>query len=157
MPLLDFSTILRDIHPLTTHFPIALLVVSVFLDVVARLRQSDSTGLRRASYITLILGAIAAVVTVITGNIALNAVGGENTAKGQLVNTHQALAVLSTLIFVVLAIWRFRSLRGAGDVSTRGLYLGVELLGVVGLVLTGLAGGNLVYTYGLGVVGAPIP
>lgn len=156
MPLLDFSTILRDIHPLTTHFPIALLVVSVFLDVVARFR-SDSAGLRKASYITLILGAIAAVVTVITGNIALQAVGGENSAKGQLVNTHQALAVLSTLIFVVLAIWRYRSQRGGQDASTRGLYLGVELLGVVGLVLTGLAGGNLVYTYGLGVVGAPIP
>lgn len=156
MPLLDFSTILRDIHPLTTHFPIALLVVSVFLDVLARFR-SDPTGLRRASYITLILGAIAAVVTVITGNIALQAVGGENSAKGRLVGTHEALAVLSTLIFVVLAVWRYRAQRRGQDVSSGGLYLGVELLGVVGLVLTGLAGGNLVYTYGLGVVGAPIP
>lgn len=156
MALLDFSTIFRDIHPLTTHFPIALLVASVFLDVVSRFRSQDE-GLKRAAYVTLLLGALAAIVTVITGNIALFRLGGENTPAGQLASTHEEIATFSTLAFAGAAFWQYNSHRRGVEIKRQGLFLALEIIGVVGLVLTGLAGGNLVYTYGLGVQGAPLP
>ena len=156
MNLLDFSTILRDLHPLTTHFPIALLIVSVFLDILARFRAQNA-GLKTAAYITLLLGALAAVVTVITGNIELFTLGGENSPVGQLVAQHETIAVPTTLLFVGIAIWRFTNQRKGKDISNSSLFLALEVLGVVGLFLTGLAGGNLVYTYGIGVESIALP
>jgi len=156
MTLLDFSTILRDLHPMVTHFPIALLVVSVFLDILARFR-AENANLKHASYISLLLGALAAVVAVITGDLELASLGGEQSQIGQLVAQHESIAVPTSLLFLALAIWRFNNQRRGKDISNSNLYLVLELLGVVGLVLTGLAGGNLVYTYGIGVVGAPLP
>ena len=156
MLTLDFSTIFRDIHPLTTHFPIALLVTSFFLDVLTRFRNNQ-TVLKQASSITLLLGVIAAIVTIITGNISLLVLGGEDTPIGQLVSTHESIAVLTTLIFVGLAVWLVNNRRKGKEVGNSNIFLALEIIGVVGLVLTGLAGGNLVYTYGVGVQNLPLP
>jgi uncharacterized membrane protein len=156
MTLLDFSTIFRDLHPMVIHFPIALLVVSVFLDILGRFR-AENAGLKHASYILLLLGSLAAIVAVITGDIALLAVGGEQSPIGKLVAQHESIAVPTTLVFVGIAIWRLINQRKGKDISSSNLFLALELVGVVGLLLTGLAGGNLVFTYGIGVEGMKIP
>jgi uncharacterized membrane protein len=59
------STELDRIHPIFVAFPIALLVVSVLLDLGARFRSS----LRVSARLTLYLGTCGAVLATITGII----------------------------------------------------------------------------------------
>ena len=58
-----------------------------------------------------------------------------------------------TALFIVLTGWRWFSRRRGADAGTTPLYLVVILVGMVGLVLSGMTGGDLVYDYGINVRG----
>jgi uncharacterized membrane protein len=57
------STELKRIHPIVVAFPLALLVVSVLLDLIAYFRPALRAGAR----LTLYLGTLGAVIATITG------------------------------------------------------------------------------------------
>lgn len=62
-------------HPLVIHFPIALFLFGAFLDVLGYRRGDD--GLRRLALWNLGFGAVVSVAAVITGLLALFALGWE--------------------------------------------------------------------------------
>src|ERR1700723_3922213 len=100
-------------HPLVVHFPIALVLSATALLLAARLLRSESVAASAATAGTwnLCLGAAAALVALGSG---LSAVLGldVSAAARQAISVHLKWAMLTTLLLVLLAVWR-----GAGTAS----------------------------------------
>ncbi len=141
------STATNLLHPMMTHFPIALLSASWVLDIAAHWWPK----LRTSGWILLILGTIGAIFAVITGN----AVGElyESSKYGSVVETHQTLAITTTLIFSALFIWRLIARRRGQDPAEKWYYFIPATIGIGLLMLTGLYGGHMVFAFGLGILG----
>lgn len=134
-------------HPLLVHFPIALLFASWALDVASRRWPQ----LRQTAWIVLLLGTIAAIPTAITGIIA-HFPYEESAFIGD-IERHEQLALSTTALFIALAAWRWWRRRNGDEIGSTWLYLGLALVGLVLLTLTGANGGYLVYDLGVGVRG----
>jgi uncharacterized membrane protein len=139
------SDTLNHLHPAINHFPIVLLITSVLLELWGRREPS----VRRAAWLTLLLGTLAAIPTAITGIIAHFPY--EGTSAIDAIETHERLGLLTTAIFVALTAWRWRSRRRGGDAGASWLYLALGMAGLVALTFAGMTGGNLVYNLGVGV------
>lgn len=170
---------LAELHPIIVHFPIALLLASVALDLAAAI-------FRRASLVdggtwTLVLGTPGAVAALASGWLSEHDVN--TAATPTLLHLHKVCAVLATVVFSTLFLlrlaWQSPRLIGwlrlafpnAGALVSaqswartilplayvkplpRGVviaYLTLSVIGVVLLALTGYLGGAMVYDHGVG-------
>lgn len=137
-------------HPLVVHFPIALVLAAMALLLAARLLRSESWAASAATVGTwnLCLGAAAALVALGSGLSAVIDLHVSDAVR-QAISQHLKWAMLSTLLLVLLAVWR-----GAG--TTAGsrpswLFLIVLMAASAALVFTGYRGGKNVYEFGVGV------
>ncbi len=140
---------LEDLHAITAHFPIALLVVSAGVSVALRIKSS--VHLQHTSWLLLWIGTLGAIIASVTGLISHFPY--EETELHGVIEVHQLWSFAVTAFFIVLTSWRWISRRRGVDAGTTPLYLVVILVGMVGLVLSGMTGGDLVYDYGINVRG----
>lgn len=136
---------LNRIHPMIVAFPLALLVVSVFLDLIARFRPK----LRASARLTLYVGTWGAAIATITGLVTH--LQYEGTSVAGFIDQHEFMAYITTAIFLGLSIWRSRAMRRGSDVGGSWVYVALSVAGLVALVLTGALGGNLVFGHGVGI------
>jgi uncharacterized membrane protein len=135
------------------HFPLALVVTAALLLCAARLLRHPGYAATLAIVGTwnLCLGTAAALLAIATGLAAL--VDLHLAAAPRLaVSLHLRWAIVSTLILVLLAVWR-----GAGvaqDSRPSWLFLAVLAAATGALIVTGYRGGENVYRYGIGVQGS---
>lgn len=140
-----FSDLLAYPHPMINHFVIALLIVSVVLELWGRWKPS----IRYTAWVTLVLGTVATIPTVITGIIA-HFPYEESSAIGA-ISTHEQLGLATMGIFLALTTWRWRNRRRDNTAPASWLYLALAVVGLGVLTVTGMTGGNLVYQLGVGV------
>jgi uncharacterized membrane protein len=148
----DFFTVenlINHTHGAINHFPIALLFVSVGLDLFALLKRPN---LHRPAWLLLMLGMIGAIAATVTGLIA-HLPYEEDPTLVAAIEPHQYTAFAATAVFAALSAWRWRSLGRGSDVGGSAVYLAVALLGLVVLGITGFLGGNLITEWGIGVRG----
>ena len=138
---------MHPIHPIVVHFPISLLCVSVAFDALAS--RWPTGGLREASLYSLLAGVMSAALAV--------AMGGEEEdlakragAPESVLDLHESLGTVTLVVFVVLLGLRL-AMQWGWLKEIRSLTLGLGVIGIVILALTGYWGGELVYTYGIGV------
>ena len=127
-----------NLHPLFVHFPIALLLSSVAFSWAGRLWQGKNFD--QAAWYTLLLGLAGTLVTLITGLLAAQGVPADSPALG----------IATFVIFGIQAICAYRS-KGVYSPGKRILHTVIQLIGVALIVVVGLYGGELVYTFGVGV------
>lgn len=146
-----------NIHPLLVHFPIALLVTSVALDVAAyALQGKGRLLLRHVGAVLCVVGALAALATYVTGRTASQTVLIPGMAQG-LVKDHWEWAFWTLCWFGGLAVVQvvlFLTGRTSDGKTSPPTAAALVLAGVVGLALlfkTGDLGGRLVYEQGVGV------
>ena len=140
-----FQTVIVHLHAAVVHFPIALLLLSVVLD----LRAGQSASLRRAAWGSLVLGSLATLPATITGLLAH--LPYETSPLLPVIEQHQYLAFATTALFLVLAGWRWRVRRRGSDIGATLPYTAGALLGVVVLLFTVYNGHALVQVHGIGV------
>jgi uncharacterized membrane protein len=135
---------------MAVHFPLALVITATIFLSAARLVRGERYAATLATVGTwnLCLGAAAALGALGTG---LAAVGGLNVgaAAHEAVSLHLRWAFFSTLVLMLLAVWR-----GAGcaqESRPSWAFLLMLLVGSAALVVTGYRGGQNVYRYGIGV------
>jgi len=136
-----------NLHPLFVHFPIALLLTSVALSWAGRLWQGK--GLAQASWYTLLLGLVGTLFTLITGLLAARSVPLDSPAIATL-STHRLLGIATFVVFGLQALCTWRS-KGVYSPGKRILHTVIQVIGVALIVAVGLYGGELVYTFGIGV------
>jgi len=137
-------------HPLVVHFPIALVLVATGLLLAARLLRNESLAATAATVGTwnLCLGAAAAVFALATGLGAVLDLDISAAAR-QAISAHLNWAMFTTLLLVLLAVWR-----GAGTASLSRPswpFLIVLIAASGALSYTGYRGGRNVFEYGVGV------
>jgi uncharacterized membrane protein len=137
-------------HPLVVHFPIALVLSATALLLAARLLRSESLAATAATVGTwnLCLGAVAALFTLATGLGAVLDLD-VSAAVHQAISIHVKWAMLTTLLLVLLAVWR-----GAGTASRSRpswIFLIVLIAASCTLSYTAYRGAKNVYEYGVGV------
>jgi uncharacterized membrane protein len=135
---------LIEIHMASAHFPIALLMSNVFFDAAGRWRGWMEW--RRTSYWCHILGAVSAGVTILLGLIGnpfmedtgpLGAFWRDHGhAMTQKSVVHSWVGITATVLFLALAVWRFRR---KDEFSKTGLAI-YGLASALGVALIGLAG-----------------
>jgi uncharacterized membrane protein len=141
---------------MVVHFPLALTLTSSALLLAARLLRPAGLAATLAVVGTwnLCLGAAIAVMALGTGLAAVLNLDVSAAARDS-ISTHAKWAIFTTLVLVLLAVWR-----GAGtDSRSRPTWVFiVVLLAASGaLIFTGYRGGQNVYRFGIGVESAVRP
>jgi len=139
------------LHPVFVHFTVALLITAALLLFVARVHPW-AEKCRVVGNWNLIIGAISLLPTVGAGFYAFNTVAHDAPSHLAMID-HRNFAVVTALVWCVLAIWRIwvlRQKRRSGWPFFWSVFLAVFLLGI-----TGFKGGELVFQHGLGVSSLP--
>ena len=146
-----------QLHPVVDHFSVALLFVAVLIDLFA----GGRIWLRYTAVLLMILGALAAGGSYITGDMEADRIWN---ALGQpareVLHRHAQLGEYLAITFGVLAIWRLMIQLFGFMAGSRAIYLIVAILAIATLGYSAHLGGVLVYDYGAGtalMASAPVP
>ncbi len=141
---------LRTLHPMIVHFPIALFYTTALFEVLYLIYRKE--WLRSAGVLLLTLSIASGVAAGIAGWISEHYLPANLPLKDlQLINTHKNFAELS--VFVYGLAWLQRVFSGKrGPRGAMGMiYILLLLLGLALISYTGYLGGGLVYGHGIGV------
>ena len=126
-------------HVVLIHFPIALFISGVTLDLLSRGKKTSNFA--TAAYINLTLAALAALPTAATGLLAWHFALDGQKLKGLLL-LHLVGGLVSTVL-ILASWWVQRVLRTNDSEVLPGYRLAPEMLGVAVLGLTAHLGGFL--------------
>jgi len=144
-----------NFHPLVIHFPIALIIVAAFADLVDTLFGRPG-WLTSATTTLFVFASAAAIAACLTGQQALDSVLMPGMAH-PIVQAHRTWAIATTSYFSVLTLIRVAlAFRASLPRRYRVALLVAALLGVGGLQQTAERGGRLVYEQGVGVIGSSL-
>ncbi len=143
-----------NMHPLVIHFPIALLFAAVLFDFWGLVKR-DATWATKAALLLFVLGAIAAIVAVITGHEAAEGLfhaGLLPKSAGADLHAHAELGEDTAWFFGIYVVIRL-ILTWWGKMSQLSFAVVAFLVGFGGLFLvyeTAEHGGKMVYDHNLG-------
>ena len=140
-----------NLHPLVIHFPIALWVAAVMIDLVALAFPRAAWADTVASFLYP-AGALSAVVAYLTGRQAATTVLIPGMAH-PIVQQHWNWALATVIGFAIVALVRVwaRFWRPQPQRAIRTALVGAALVTLVLLFQTGERGARLVYERGVGV------
>ena len=137
----------HPIHPMIIPFPIALWVFSLIADLIY-LWGGNPLWRDYIAFYTLLGGIIGGAAAAVPGVIDWLSLKDREVVK--IANWHARLNVIALLIFA--ASFYLRTMSGAGLVS--GNYtipVGLSVLGVVLIAISGWLGGEMVFKHGVAV------
>ena len=137
---------LQNIHPLTIHFPIALLMGAALLYLAAWLLKSERFA--HSAFVVLVLGALSLIVAVATGLYAEQGVMLALSVREHLLQPHKTAMLTTLALCTILTIWAVL----ARPFPKKGRLLFLFLLLVmIGVMTVGADfGGRMVYDYNAG-------
>ena len=136
-----------NIHPILTHFPIALFTISFAFDLLSVLL--GRIEFERMGLWAQLLGVAGLAATIISGLIARNGLSIKELAV-QTIQVHQQIAFAVAVLASILLMWRIGE-RLRIPAGHRSSYLLLSFAAVVLLWVGAWYGGELVYRFGLGV------
>ena len=142
-----------NIHPLIVHFPIALISVAVFVDVLALFWRRWDWGVPAATGLWVMTG-LSAVVTYYTGTWAIDTVTIPNGDAAATLTTHLTwgwYTMLYTSLYALLRVGLAFLPTVVDNTFLHGLIVAVGLGGMIPIWKAGENGGQMVYQYGIGV------
>jgi uncharacterized membrane protein len=132
----------KPLHPPTVHIPLGAWLVAGILDVASWI-GGDATWaseLHTAAGWTFLVGAIAAVIAVVTG-LAERAALPRDSMPRRIANSHAMTMVVAELLVVANLLLRWGSDATVTDAPLAALSVGVLIVSLLG----GMLGGHLVY------------
>jgi uncharacterized membrane protein len=127
--------ILNNMHFIVIHFPIALLIISLLFDLLTTFYKRSN--LHHAGLITLVLGTLGAIASVLTGP------EGE---RNPLFPRHELFGKITMIFFIVLCIVRLSLyVYKKKEIGRNPVYLVAALVGVMLVSYTGHLGGQMVH------------
>lgn len=134
-------------HAVLNDLPAALLLVAVLFDLAAAATKRES--LMWAGIWTLWAGVIGGWAAVVAGKLASGTI-----EHGELIHEimekHENMALMTMAVFTIVLVWR---LARRFQMPTQELALTrmLSVVGIVGLVWTGVLGGRLVFDHAAGI------
>ena len=143
---------MAPLHPFLVHFPIALLTVGFFADILAWQRKTAAA--EKVGWWNMVTGTAGLLFAVFSGLVSKDRTGVLTPAATETLTTHGQFAFLTVACFLLLLSWRMRH-RTALPPSLTGVYLLLLGASLALLWSTAWFGGELVYLFGVGVSPAP--
>ena len=142
-------------HPVTVHFPIALLLVATLFLLVSFFASGNfKITLRNGSVILLIIGSVGAWIGIYTGDLA-DGIVARKLCDPTMLKAHENAAKTSTWLFTIAAIIQVLLSLDFFKISVRNvlryLVFILALVASVYLINAGHLGAKLVYQQGAGV------
>lgn len=129
-----------DMHGGSTHFPVALMIASVIFDLIGYglNRQPHSRDLHLTAFYTLLLGALASFLAVLSGLIISRwqVFGGGTLAK------HHLFVWPAFALIVGLAVWRL-VVRQQASRRAYAVYLAASVVTAALMAAAGYWGGEM--------------
>jgi len=150
------SSALPSLHPAVIHFPIALAVVALAVDI-AGLALRRQVWLDPAAALLWTLAALGSVAAVLSGDSAASGMWDTSGATQAAMADHEQLGQLTMITLLVIAalrlvvVWLARADQQVRPRLLRLVVLAASILAQLLLVRTADMGGALVYRHGLGV------
>ncbi|MCH7762776.1 MAG: DUF2231 domain-containing protein [Candidatus Marinimicrobia bacterium] len=129
---------IENLHRQMIHFPIALLTMSIVFDLLGLYLKKEQFF--STSWYTLLTGAFASVVAILSGFIA-DRVYGHMLNPFPIFKTHGMVQLIASVIFIGLCTWRYYG--GSANYKPPVWYLIVGLFAVVLILYGGHLGGTL--------------
>jgi len=140
---------LAELHPKVVHFPIALLITYVILELIGILFKIDFY--QKAAHLLLFLGVIGAFFAVLTGNQAHAAYRYWNDSSSELFNDHQTFANLTVWYFTgILLLRTYLVVKKKFPSLFKYIVLTLALFGCYLIYQTAEYGGDLIKKFGVG-------
>ena len=134
-------------HAVLNDLPAALLTVAVLFDLAAAWTKRES--LSWAGIWTLWTGVIGGWAAVIAGELAEGAIEhGE--AIHEIMEKHETMAIMTMSLFTIVLIWKLAR-RFQMPSQELALTRALSVVGLIGLVWTGILGGRLVFEHAAGI------
>jgi uncharacterized membrane protein len=142
-------------HPVTVHFPIALLLVATLFFVISIFKGGGSKRtIQNASFMISILGVVGAWISIYTGDMA-DGIVSRKICDPTILKDHELAAETMTYLFTAAAVVHillfFNILGSKLQRISPFIILTCMLIGSVFLVRTGHLGASVVYQQGAGV------
>lgn len=132
------------LHPLSVHFPIALIMAGFLFDLVAVL-FCKKHELSKSGYYLIILGTLGAVFAYFTGEYFSKELTG---TAGEFKEYHELIAKITMWLMIIITVLRVFMVYYKKDNSVlKWIILILEIAGVCCIAYTGYLGGQLVYDY----------
>jgi uncharacterized membrane protein len=135
----------HPVHPAVTHFPMALLPVSLLGDLFGV--WTDASFWWSFSFYNLAIGLVLSIPALITGIIDFLAIPQEGTAD-RIAMRHMTIIITAIIMFTGSFFIRFGVEIPSGWRLMSSVSL--SLLGLIFLLIGGWLGGQLVYRYAVG-------
>jgi uncharacterized membrane protein len=136
------------LHPMIVHFPIALITVGFFADVVFLFFKNEKC-LSKTGFYLMILGTLAAIAAWSTGQLFT----GEPD-QGEIVNTfenHKLGALITMIIMIVGTVLRiYLVVKKKEETNLKWLVFTIYFIGFAAVTFTGFMGGTMVYNFMMG-------
>jgi uncharacterized membrane protein len=137
------------LHPFFVHFPIALLLLALLFELLAKF--TGKTSLSEPGWWFQLTGTLGVVAAVLSGVVAESWAGKSLLLAPEVFERHEQLAFIAAILFSVLLFFRFSAHRSLPP-RWPALYLVALSAGVAVLLATAWFGGELVFRYGIGTV-----
>jgi uncharacterized membrane protein len=134
-------------HALLNDLPAALLLVAVLFDLAAAVRKRES--LAWAGIWTLWAGVIGGWAAVIAGKLAEASIQ-HGAAIHALMESHEKMALMTMSVFTVVLIWKMAR-RFQLPPQELAITRALSVVGIAGLVWTGILGGRLMFEHAAGI------
>jgi uncharacterized membrane protein len=140
---------LAHVHLILNHLPIIVTGIALLLVSVAAWRRDDY--LVRVALSLLILAALSALPTYLTGNSAEHAVIDLPGVTRELIHDHEDMALIAALVlgalgtFALWVLWRYRRPVAVPTLLVRATVVGA-LIAAALMAYTGLLGGEIRHT-----------
>ena len=134
-------------HALLNDLPAALLIVAVLFDLAAAARKRES--LSWAAIWTLWAGVIGGWAAVIAGKLAEGSLD-HGTAVHAIMEKHENIALITMSLFTVVLIWKMAR-RFQMPAQELAITRFLSVIGVAGLVWTGVLGARLMFDHAAGI------
>lgn len=129
------SYIVRNLHFIVIHVPIAMLLFSFIFDLLAVILKKK--GWHAAGLLCLVTGTLGAIAAVLTG---------PEEERNPLFPTHELYGKITMAFFIVLTCVRlWLELRKKLEIGRNAIYLTAALIGVILVSYTGHLGGKMVH------------
>lgn len=144
--LLQGKPLGHPLHPLITHFPISLLVLSLLFDLASWLLHGGPLAVH-AAWITMVFGVVMMFVVAVPGLVDYSDIRRDHPAR-KIATYHMLLNFWALGFYLLNLVLRYPA-RGAE--TTPVLPLLLSFLGMGILTLSGYLGGRLIYDDGIAV------
>jgi uncharacterized membrane protein len=135
-------------HPVVVHFPIALIIVGFFIEVISLFFRSEKC-LSKAGFYLMIFGTLGAIVGWATGQFFT-----DGPTQGEILkiyNSHKTAALVTMIIMITGTTFRtWLVLKKKEETDLKWIAFACYLLACVSVSYTGLLGGKMVYEFMIG-------